>query len=71
MRILPRAIDERFLAYRLKSTSIAGIVGGCAAIGLFAYRYYFEHTWNWDLFAISLTIVGAKLAAMTWYFLSE
>lgn len=65
--IVGRAIDERFLNHRLRSTSLAGIVGGCTAISLFAYRFYVNHVWSWDLFAVAVTIVGVKLAAMAWY----
>jgi hypothetical protein len=68
---LGRAIDERFLTHRLRSTSIAGIIGGVTAILLFAYRYYINHIWSWDLFAVALTIVGIKLAAMTWYHFTD
>ena len=71
MRILPKAIDERFLTYRLKSTSIAGMIGGVVSITLFAYRYYFQHVWSSDLFAVAMTIVVAKLAAMAWYLVTE
>ncbi len=69
--VLGTRIDERFLNHRLRSTSLAGIVGGLAAIGLFAYRYYVNHVWSWDLFAVAITIVAVKLAAMTWYRLRD
>jgi hypothetical protein len=59
--------DERFLTHRLRSTSLAGVVGGALAIGLFAYRYYITDVWSWDLFAVAATIAGVKLAAMAWY----
>jgi hypothetical protein len=71
MSFLGRAIDERFLTHRQRSTSLAGIIGGLTAIVLFAYRYYIDHLWSWDLLAISLTIVGVKLTAMAWYFLTD
>lgn len=66
-----RAIDERFLTHRLRSTSIAGVVGGMVAIGLFAYRYYHDNFWSWDLFAVGATIVVVKLAVLTWYLLTD
>ena len=69
--ILGRAIDERFLNRRLRSTSTAGIIGGVFAICLFAWHYYVDHFWSWDLFAVSVTIVGIKLAVMTWYSLTD
>ncbi len=65
--ILGSMIDERFLMHRLRSTSLAGVVGGAAAILLFAYRCFFEHLWSWDLFFVGVTIVAVKLAALIWY----
>jgi hypothetical protein len=69
--ILGRAIDERFLKHRLKSTSLAGIIGGVFASLLFAYRFYVNHVWSWDLFAVAVTIVGVKMTVMTWYLLTD
>ena len=69
--LLGRAVDERFLNHRLRSTSIAGVVGGVLATVLFAYRYYHDDFWSWDLFAVAATIVVIKLAVMTWYFLTD
>lgn len=63
--------DERFLVHRLKSTSLAGVVGGVTAVAIFSWRYYVDHLWSWDLFAVALTIVGVKLAAMAWYRLRD
>jgi hypothetical protein len=60
-------IDERFLMHRLRSTSLAGVIGGSGAILLFAYRYYFDHLWSWDLFAVGVTVAVVKVAAMIWY----
>jgi len=60
-------IDERFLEHRKRSTSQAGIVGGFVAVGLFVYRLWFNHIWNWDLFAVGATIGAVKLALMAWY----
>ena len=69
--ILGRTVDERFLMHRLKSTSLAGVVGGVTAVGLFAWRYFVDHVWSWDLFAVGATIVAVKLAAMAWYRLRD
>jgi membrane protein YdbS with pleckstrin-like domain len=71
MRILGKVIDERFLAHRRQSTSIAGIIGGVLAICLFGWRYYIHHQWSWDLFAVVLTIVGVKMGLMAWYYLTD
>ena len=64
-------IDERFLTHRLRSTSVAGVTGGIVALGLFGYRYYFDHLRSWDLLAVGLTIVAVKLTLMTWYYLTD
>jgi hypothetical protein len=69
--LLGGVIDERFLQHRLRSTSLAGIVGGVFAICLFAYRFYINHVWSWDLFAVALTFVGVKLTVMIWYRLTD
>ena len=66
-----RVLDERFFAHRQRSTSIAGIAGGLVAVGLFAWRWYAEQRWSWDLFAVVATIVVVKLAVMTWSFLTD
>lgn len=63
--------DERFLVHRLRSTSLAGVVGGVLAVGLFAYHYYGHGVWSWDLFAVAATMAGVKLTAMLWYRLRD
>jgi protein-S-isoprenylcysteine O-methyltransferase Ste14 len=65
--ILGKAIDERFLMHRLKSTSIGGMAAGVLAMGLFAYRYYFDHVWSWDLLAVGFTMAAVKWALMLWF----
>ena len=64
-------IDERFLMHRLKSTSLAGVVGALVAAALWGYRYYVQHVWSWDLFAVIATIAAVKVAAMIWYRLRD
>lgn len=70
MSLIHRIVDERFLDRRLRSSSIAGITGGMLAIGLFAYRYYVDHHWSWDLFTVALAIVGVKVVVMAWYLIT-
>ena len=65
--VIGTLIDERFLSHRLRSTSIAGVAGGVVAMGLFAYRYYHDHFWSWDLLIVGVTIVVVKLAVLAWY----
>jgi hypothetical protein len=69
--ILGGAIDERFLRHRLKSTSIAGITSALSALGLFAWRYYVDHVWSWDLFAVAGAFLVVKLGAMAWYRMTD
>ena len=69
--ILGRAIDERFLDHRLRSTSIAGIIGGVVAMTLFGWRYYVNDIWSWDLLAVGITIAVVKMAAMAWYLFND
>jgi hypothetical protein len=69
--ILGKTVDERFLNHRLRATSLAGITGGLVTIGLFGYRYYANHVWSWDLFAIGATILAVKLSVMTWYLFTD
>ena len=71
MSLLGRFVDERFLSHRLRSTSIAGVAGGCLALCLFLYRHYVDHVWNWDLLAVGLTFVVVKFAVLTWSFLTD
>ncbi len=71
MNFLHKLVDERFLDHRRRSSSAAGIVGGIAAIGLWTYRYYFQHHLDWDLLAIVLVIVGVKMGLMAWYTLRD
>jgi hypothetical protein len=60
-------IDERFLVHRLKSTSLAGVVGGLVACGLFIYQYFANHMARWDLLAVAVTIALVKLAGLAYY----
>jgi len=69
--IVGRVIDERLLNHRLRSTSLAGIIGGVVALLLFAYRFYRGHVWSWDLFPVAATIVVVKLTALIWYRLTD
>ncbi len=71
MSILPKAVDERFLAHRRQSTSTAGITVGVLANVLFLYRHYADHVWNWDLLALGITFVAVKFALMTWFWLTD
>jgi hypothetical protein len=69
--LIRRFVDERFLTHRLRSSSTAGIAAGIFAIVLFEYRFFHDRIWSWDLLAVALTFVGAKLGLMAWYSLTD
>ena len=46
-------VDERFLEYRRRSTSVGGIVSTLLAVALFEYRYFHDHMISWDLLAVA------------------
>ncbi len=71
MKVLGRVVDERFLAHRRQSTSIAGIITAVLAICLFEWRFFVNHLWNWDLLAIGLTFVVIKMGLMAFYYLTD
>jgi hypothetical protein len=69
--ILGSVIDERFLAHRQRSTSIASMMGAAVAGGVFWYRYAFDGVWRWDLLAVLITMVVVKWGMMAWYYLTD
>ena len=69
--ILGIEIDERFFRHRQRSMSFAGLIGAWLAAGLFAYRYFANGIWSWDLVAVLMAMGAAKLAFMAWYFITE
>lgn len=64
-------IDERFLAHRQRSTSLAGMAAALAAGGLFLYRHYADHTWNYDLLAVLALMVLVKFCALAYFRLTD
>ncbi len=65
--ILGRFVDERFLDYRRRSSSAAGIVAALVAVGLFEYRYFHDHFISWDLLAVAVSMVIVKMSMMVWF----
>jgi hypothetical protein len=60
-------MDERFKMHRLYSTRFAAIVVA-AAVGFWInYQFFTKHILRWDLFAILMLMVIAKLLAMAYY----
>ncbi len=64
---LGRFVDERFLEHRRRSSSAAGIAVACLAVVLFEYRFFINHVWSWDLFAIAAGFVVIKMSLFAWY----
>jgi len=65
--LIGSTVDERFLMHRLRSSSTAGILAGVLAILLFAWHYYVDHRWSWDLLTVAITFVVVKWTLMLWY----
>ncbi|MBN1827088.1 MAG: hypothetical protein JW958_12595 [Candidatus Eisenbacteria bacterium] len=60
-------IDERFLMHRLKSTSLAAVVGGVGMGGWALYNLYGRHVMRWDLMIILLAMAIVKIGALLYY----
>jgi hypothetical protein len=71
MKLLERLVDERFLAHRRHSTSVAGMIAAAFALLLFLWRHYADHVWSWDLFAVGALFVAIKLALMAWHLFND
>ena len=69
--MLSKFVDERFLAHRRQSTSIAGMFSAALALVLFEYRYFHDKRWDWDLLAVGLLFVALKFAVMAWHFYKD
>jgi hypothetical protein len=63
--------DERFLMHRLRSTSWAGVLAATLAMLLFAWHYYHDHFWSWDLLAVGVTMAVVKWGILLWYRLTD
>jgi hypothetical protein len=64
-------VDERFLAHRQRSTSLAGFAGALVAIAWFWYRLFSNGVWRWDLLSVAIAMVVVKWALMLWYYLTD
>jgi hypothetical protein len=71
MSIFARLVDERFIAHRNRSTSLAGQAGGVLAVALFWYHLFLNHVWRWDLLAVAATIALVKIAVLAWYLIND
>jgi hypothetical protein len=71
MKLTRPAIDERFLAHRLRSSSAAGMATAAMALLVFQYRLMTSGAWSWDLLSVGATFVIVKLALMVWYIFTD
>lgn len=71
MKLLGKVIDERFLAHRRQSTSIAGMATAALAIVLFEWRLLANHVLRWDLLSVALAFVAVKLGLMIFYYFTD
>jgi hypothetical protein len=69
--ILGKFVDERFLEHRRRSTSLAGLACLLATGVLFECRYFADHIWNWDLFALIVIFALVKFSTMAWHRLTD
>jgi hypothetical protein len=44
---------------------------GILAILLFAYHFYIDHRWSWDLFTIGVGFVVIKMSLVVWYSVTD
>lgn len=63
--------DERFIMHRYYSTRLAMIVGMVAIVVWFNYELIVNRFVRWDLFIIAGLIAVTKLAAMTYYRITQ
>ncbi|MEP7027216.1 MAG: hypothetical protein ABI960_01350 [Candidatus Eisenbacteria bacterium] len=71
MNPFAKLLDERFLEHRRRSTSVAGMLGGTVAMGLFVYRVVVDHVWSWDLLSVGIVMALTKVSLMAWYSKSD
>ena len=60
-------IDERFLMHRLKSTSLAAVIGGISLGSWFLFEFYANGIERWDIFIIISLMALTKISAMIFY----
>jgi len=60
-------VDERFLAHRYKSTSMAGMAAAIVMGGWFFYSAVWQDTIRWEFMLILAVMVVVKWAFMIWY----
>ncbi len=64
-------MDERFLDHRLRSTSLAGIVGGIILGAMILWDLHRTGEVRYDLFAVLGVMAVVKLGAMLYFRLTR
>lgn len=64
-------MDERFLDHRLRSTSLAAVVGGVALGGMTLWELHRTGEVRYDLFAVLGLMAVVKLGAMLYFRLTR
>lgn len=64
-------VDERFLEHRRRASSLAGIVAAILAVILFEFRFFHDHVWDWNLFAVFAVFLVIKMSLFAWYRLRD
>lgn len=62
-----RALDERYLLHRYKSTSHAGVVGGLALCGYFLYGQFAHDVLRYEFLAIAGLMALVKIVCLIWF----
>lgn len=70
-KLTGKFVDERFLNYRLRSSSYAGMAGALILGVILEYRIFAQHRISWDLLGILGSMVLVKLSMMAWYLIRE
>lgn len=68
---LGTVVDERFLTYRLRSSSYSAMAAAVVLGGLFEYRIVVNHQISWDLLGALGAMVIVKLSFMAWYLIRD
>ncbi len=63
--------DERFLMHRLYSTRVAMVVTAVAMAAWFEFELITKELIHWDVFAFLIVMAVTKIAAMTYYRLTN
>jgi uncharacterized membrane protein YhhN len=69
--IVGKLVDERFMSHRRRAQRAAGLIGFIVADVLFGYRYFVNHTLNWDLLAVVLAVAVVYMVLIVWYLFTQ